>query len=344
MQWGPGAVGTGERTGPRLADVLGRAGIMRGAREVIFGGADRGSVDGSPRPVRFERSLTVADALESGALLAYAMNGQPLPARHGYPVRLVVPGWYAVASVKWLADIRVVEEPFQGFFQAARYVYERDRGGVSTSEPVRLQRVRALITRPGSGQELACGGLIVRGVAWSGAAPIERVEVSVAGGRWQKARLVGVAAAHGWQQWAETSLLPNYGLPEDTLKTMLRKGAIQPGSLHRILVIGPGLDFTDKRDGYDFYPIQTIQPFAMLEAVARLGLGKAEEISVVTADLNAEDVCCQDGGTRASGPAVHGAAAAARFGGVEPGGRGLLAEVRRNSGYAGEAAARSGFW
>lgn len=85
---------------------------------------------------------------------------------------------------------------------------------------------------------------------------------------------------------ADTSLLPNYAL-EDTLKTMLRKGAIQPGSLHRILVIGPGLDFTDKRDGYDFYPIQTIQPFAMLEAVARLGLGKAEEISVVTADLNA---------------------------------------------------------
>jgi hypothetical protein len=85
---------------------------------------------------------------------------------------------------------------------------------------------------------------------------------------------------------ADTSLLPNYAL-EDTLKAMLRKGAIQPGSMHRILVIGPGLDFTDKRDGYDFYPVQTIQPFAMLEAVARLGLGKAEEISVVTADLNA---------------------------------------------------------
>jgi hypothetical protein len=85
---------------------------------------------------------------------------------------------------------------------------------------------------------------------------------------------------------ADTSLLPNYAL-EDTLKTMLRKGAIQPGSMHRILVIGPGLDFTDKRDGYDFYPVQTIQPFAILEAVARLGLGKAEEISVVSADLNA---------------------------------------------------------
>jgi hypothetical protein len=84
----------------------------------------------------------------------------------------------------------------------------------------------------------------------------------------------------------DTSLLPNYAL-EDTLRAMLRKGAIQPGAIHRILVIGPGLDFTDKRDGYDFYPLQTIQPFAMLEAVARQGLGKAEEIAVVTADLNA---------------------------------------------------------
>jgi len=85
---------------------------------------------------------------------------------------------------------------------------------------------------------------------------------------------------------ADTSLLPNYAL-EDTLRTMLKKGALQPGTMHRVLVIGPGLDFTDKRDGYDFYPVQTIQPFAKVEAVARLGLGKAEEISVVTADLNA---------------------------------------------------------
>jgi DMSO/TMAO reductase YedYZ molybdopterin-dependent catalytic subunit len=201
VQWDVGAVSTAEWTGPRLSDVLGRAGIGPGACEVIFGGADRGTVEGSRPPICFERSLTVAEALESGALLAYAMNGRPLPARHGYPVRLVVPGWYAVASVKWLTDIRVVDQPFEGFFQATHYVYERSGGGAAAAEPVRLQRVRALITRPGSGQELACGGLVVRGVAWSGAAPIERVEVSVAGGPWQKARLTGLPAAHGWQQW-----------------------------------------------------------------------------------------------------------------------------------------------
>jgi DMSO/TMAO reductase YedYZ molybdopterin-dependent catalytic subunit len=200
-QWGFGALSTAEWTGVPLAEVLRRAGVRPGAREVIFGGADRGTIDGAPDAIHFERSLPVADAAESGALLAWAMNGQPLPARHGYPLRLVVPGWYAVASVKWLSSIRVVDEPFGGFFQTERYIYERERNGTETREPVRLQQVRALITRPGTGQELPCGGLIIRGVAWSGAAPVERVEVSVSNGPWQKARLVGVAAAHGWQQW-----------------------------------------------------------------------------------------------------------------------------------------------
>jgi DMSO/TMAO reductase YedYZ molybdopterin-dependent catalytic subunit len=200
VQWGFGAAGTAEWTGPLLAEVLDRAGIEPGAREVIFGGADRGTVEGSPHQVRFERSMPVRDAMESGALLAYAMNGHPLAARHGYPLRLIVPGWYAVASVKWLTDIRVVADPFRGFFQDDHYVYEWD-GGSRAREPVRLQQVRAMITRPGAGERLACGSLIVRGVAWSGAAPVARVEVSVGGGPWQKARLVGVAAAHAWQQW-----------------------------------------------------------------------------------------------------------------------------------------------
>src|SRR5260221_12864750 len=99
------------------------------------------------------------------------MNGRPLPAGHGYPVRLVVPGWYAVASVKWLTDIRVVEEPFEGFFQAAHYVYEWSRGGTTVAEPVRLQLVRALSTPPGSGVLLACSRLTALALAWSGPAP-----------------------------------------------------------------------------------------------------------------------------------------------------------------------------
>ncbi len=199
VQWGFGAAGTAEWTGPLLAEVLDRAGIQPGAQEVIFGGADQGTIEGTTQQARFERSMPVRDAMESGALLAYAMNGHPLPARHGYPLRLIVPGWYAVASVKWLTDITVVAEPFRGYFQDDHYVYEWDNG--ARREPVRLLPVRALITRPATGQRLACGTLIVRGLAWSGAAPIARVDVSVAGGPWQKARLSGVPSAHGWQEW-----------------------------------------------------------------------------------------------------------------------------------------------
>jgi DMSO/TMAO reductase YedYZ molybdopterin-dependent catalytic subunit len=201
VQWGFGAVGTAEWTGPLLTDVLARAGVKPDACEVVFGGADRGMVDGVPHPIRFERSLPVRDAMESGALLAYAMNGHPLPARHGYPLRLVVPGWYAVASVKWLTDIRVVAEPFRGFFQDGHYVYEWNRDGIRVREPIRLTQVRAVITRPAAGQKVPCGTMTVRGVAWSGAAPIARVDVSVADGPWQKARLIGMPATHGWQRW-----------------------------------------------------------------------------------------------------------------------------------------------
>ena len=200
-QWGLGAVSTAAWTGVRLADVLRRAVIRDGAREVVFRGADGGPVNNSAAPVRFERSLPLADALESGALFAYVMNGQPLPVRHGAPLRLVVPGWYAVASVKWLTGIEVVPQPFDGFFQGSHYVYEWSRGGRTVREPVQRQRVRALITSPAAGQELARDGLVVRGVAWSGTAPIARVEVSVAGGLWRQARLVGTAAPDGWQQW-----------------------------------------------------------------------------------------------------------------------------------------------
>lgn len=227
-QWGLGAVSTAAWTGVRLADVLRRAVIRDGAREVVFRGADGGPVNNSAAPVRFERSLPLADALESGALFAYVMNGQPLPVRHGAPLRLVVPGWYAVASVKWLTGIEVVPQPFDGFFQGSHYVYEWSRGGRTVREPVQRQRVRALITSPAAGQELARDGLVVRGVAWSGTAPIARVEVSVAGGLWRQARLVGTAAPDGWQQWE----LPVCGLERGGTSIRARAadlaGRVQP--------------------------------------------------------------------------------------------------------------------
>jgi DMSO/TMAO reductase YedYZ molybdopterin-dependent catalytic subunit len=204
-EWGLGAVSSARWTGVPLAEVLDLAGIAPRAGQVVFRGADRGAVDGIDGPVRFERSLSVADALQAGALLADEMNGEPLPARHGFPVRLVVPGWYAVASVKWLTDIEVTDEPFTGYFQDTHYVYEWRRSGRRVREQVGLQRVRALITRPAAGRRLPAGELDVRGVAWSGMAPVSRVEVAIGTGPWRAARLVGTPEPHGWQRWALTA-------------------------------------------------------------------------------------------------------------------------------------------
>jgi DMSO/TMAO reductase YedYZ molybdopterin-dependent catalytic subunit len=129
------------------------------------------------------------------------MNGEPLPIQHGYPLRLVVPGWYGVASVKWLSEVEAVERPFDGFFQVDRYLYKWTRNGQQVTEPVTLQRVRALITEPTHEQELESSDLTIRGVAWSGAAPIARVDVSVDNGPWNQARLLGTRQRHSWQWW-----------------------------------------------------------------------------------------------------------------------------------------------
>ena len=179
-QWNFGAVSTAEWTGVPLVEVLDRAGIRHGAQEVLFRGVDSGTVEGLRETIHFERSLRIDDARGSDVLLAYAMNGEPLPVQHGYPLRVIVPGWYAVASVKWLDSIEIIGQPFQGHYQTDTYFFEWQRDGHVTREPVTLQRVRSLIDRArrqtskSSAVELA-----IRGVAWSGAAPIARVDVSV---------------------------------------------------------------------------------------------------------------------------------------------------------------------
>jgi DMSO/TMAO reductase YedYZ molybdopterin-dependent catalytic subunit len=175
--------------------------VQTQAREVVFRGADGGELDGIPGCTTFERSLGVADARQGGVLLAYAMNGEPLPLQHGYPLRVIVPDWYAVASVKWLTAIELIDRPFAGYYQIDKYQYEWEREGQIVREPVSLQRVRALITEPSPHDELPRGALAVRGVAWSGAAPIARVEISVNGERWQDARLIGERQRHRWQWW-----------------------------------------------------------------------------------------------------------------------------------------------
>ena len=200
-KWGLGAVSTAEWTGVPLVEVLDRAGVKNAAREALFRGVDCGSLEAGSESIRFERSLRLDDARDAGVLLAYAMNGEPLPIEHGFPLRLIVPHWYAVASVKWLDDIELVDRPFVGHYQGDKYLYEWQREGQIIREPVSLQRVRALITEPTPGSEIRGGDLVIRGVAWSGAAPIARVEVRVGNQEWKESRLVGERNRHSWQWW-----------------------------------------------------------------------------------------------------------------------------------------------
>ncbi|MBW5484664.1 sulfite oxidase [Streptomyces bambusae] len=201
------AVGTAEWTGVPLRLLLAEAGLAPGAREVVFTGADHGVERGVEQDYRRSLPLAVATGEDPEVLVAYAMNGQPLPPQHGFPVRLVVPGWYGMAHVKWLRGITVTAEPFTGFQQVTAYRFrqEPDQPG----EPVTRIAPRALLIPPGFPDFMSRtrvvrpGPVTLAGRAWSGAAPIALVEVSTDGGAdWTRAEL-GPDDGHrwAWRSW-----------------------------------------------------------------------------------------------------------------------------------------------
>jgi sulfane dehydrogenase subunit SoxC len=202
--WLTEAVGTAEWGGALLEPLLSEAGLLDGAVEVLFGGLDRG-VEGGVEQA-YERSLPLDEALSAGALLAYEMNGSPLPPQHGFPVRLVVPGWYGMTNVKWLARIEVLDEPYGGYQNAVAYrLYDADG---QAGEPVTRMLPRSLGVPPGvpdfmtRERHLEPGECTLRGRAWSGWGPVERVEVSTDGGAtWGEARLDPPLSPAAWRGW-----------------------------------------------------------------------------------------------------------------------------------------------
>jgi sulfane dehydrogenase subunit SoxC len=201
--WLTEAVGTAEWAGTPLKPLLDEAGVGEGAVEVLLSGLDHGLEGGTPQA--YERSLPLADADE--ALVAYEMNGSPLPPQHGFPLRLVVPGWYGMTNVKWLARITLLEEPFDGYQNAVAYrMYDSDG---QPGEPLTRMLPRSLMLPPGAPdfmtrkRFLAPGPVTLRGRAWSGFGSIERVEVSTdAGQTFDDATLddpLGPAAWRGWR-------------------------------------------------------------------------------------------------------------------------------------------------
>jgi DMSO/TMAO reductase YedYZ molybdopterin-dependent catalytic subunit len=206
--WGDHAVSTARWTGVPLHEVLPRVGPSAAGVQVRFEGADHGGYHLTPvlpetgTDLRFVRALSLAQATDpdAGILIAYLMNGEPLGPDHGAPMRLIVPHWYAVASVKWLKRIDVLTEPFIGEFQTGHYMYQwPDR----EPEPVTQMRVRARITDPAPGSTIDAGTYTVRGKAWSGSGPITHVDVSLTGeGGWQPAIVEPPKDPSQWQDWS----------------------------------------------------------------------------------------------------------------------------------------------
>ncbi len=207
--WGDYAVSTARWTGALLHEVLAQARPAIDGVDVRFQGADHGAyhlqpvlADTDRDDLTFVRALPLAHAADPAAeiLIAYEMNGEPLIADHGSPFRLIVPHWYAVASVKWLKRIDVLTEPYAGEFQTGHYMYEwPDR----PHEAVSLMRVRARVTDPAYGSTVDRGTHTVRGKAWSGTGPVTQVEISLTGeGDWHAAQLEPPGDPYQWQNWS----------------------------------------------------------------------------------------------------------------------------------------------
>ncbi len=202
--WKLGAVSNADWIGVPLAALLDRAGVKDRAIEVILEGADAGTIkDGPAGSIHFARSLPLERVRKGNVLLAHQMNHADLPASHGFPLRTVVPGWYGVASVKWLTRIIVTERPFNGFFQSIDYSIFTEHNGLAAVVPITEMQVKAEVARPAEGEVITANtDYRVHGAAWTGDSTIARVEVSTDGGKtWMAALLLGRAVPHAWQLW-----------------------------------------------------------------------------------------------------------------------------------------------
>jgi DMSO/TMAO reductase YedYZ molybdopterin-dependent catalytic subunit len=193
-----GGVGNAIWGGIWLRDLLDKAEVEKSAQHVSFEGLDKplGSAG-----IKFVRSIPLEKAIAS-TLLAYEMNGQPLPLKHGYPLRALALGWTGANCVKWLHKITVLDQPYEGFFMDKVYRVFQKGEDPKSGQVVKDIIVKAIIVEPGNGETLPAGIVPIRGAAYAGEAGIQAVDVSVDDGRkWKPARLIGPQETYAWRHW-----------------------------------------------------------------------------------------------------------------------------------------------
>lgn len=219
VEWGYGAMGNARWKGARLKDVLARAGLKKEAVEVVFDGADGPVLDKTPD---FVKSLPVWRALDENTLLAYEMNGEPLPHWNGYPVRVVVPGWTATYWMKHVISLQAVSKPYNGFWMEKAYRIPKGKFPIvdrfisqetEANTPITEMVVNSLITNLHDGSVLPAGkAAVVRGIAWDGGFGMRAVDVSVDGGAsWRPAELGPDLGRFAWRQWTYPIATPQAG-------------------------------------------------------------------------------------------------------------------------------------
>ena len=244
-QWERGAVGNARWGGVRLATVLERAGVGPEARHVWLEAADQAPLPGVPH---FLRSIPIEKAM-ADTLLAWSMNGRPLARLHGAPLRAIVPGWYGMASTKWVTRLRLEAAPSDNHFMAKGYRYTYPGEDPANAPPVEEIRVKSLITWPLDGMRIRPGAISLLGLAWAGPAGLARVEISTDGGRtWDAARFAPTDATLAWRQWQAEAMLAHRGPATLMARATDGAGAVQPlearpnaggygnNSIHRVAI------------------------------------------------------------------------------------------------------------
>jgi sulfite oxidase len=205
IQWGKGAVSTARFTGPRLRDVLDRAGVKSTGKHVMFRGLDE--VPGKVPP--FIRSIPLEKALDADTLIATHMNGSPLTKHHGFPARALVPGWIGAASCKWLTEIKLLDAEFVGNFMSPGYRFPNqpikpgDAVKPEDTHPVTALNVKSVISGPSDSVNIKPGKVVIHGAAWAGEADVTKVEISTDGGvTWSSAKLGHEQSHYAWRLWS----------------------------------------------------------------------------------------------------------------------------------------------
>jgi DMSO/TMAO reductase YedYZ molybdopterin-dependent catalytic subunit len=248
-QWEKGAISQGYWKGVPLKSLLDLAGLKQGAREVVVEGFDYGVRTDLDQVVTFSRSLPLEKALHPDTIIAFEYNRQPIAFQHGYPLRLIVPQWYAMASVKWLKQITVMDTEFKGPFQSIDYVYYPNKKTNADAYPVTTLNVNSTIQKPLHLEILGTGKHIIKGIAWTGKGVITKVEISIDNGEtWSEANIQDQTNdQYGWSAWTWEWIVTEKGE-----YTILSRAADSHGRVQPALPVW-------NRKGYGYNAVDKVQ-------------------------------------------------------------------------------------